>query len=128
MSEVLAKISIGELLDKLSILEIKKNKIKNKEKLNYIEDEYNILYSLSSKFLIDLTVSDYYKELSFINNELWDIEDSIRIKETNREFDSAFIDLARKVYITNDKRFEIKDKINKQTNSSIQEQKGYKYE
>lgn len=128
MSEVLAKISIGELLDKLSILEIKKNKIKNKEKLNYIEDEYNILYSLSSKFLLDLTVSDFYKELSFINNELWDIEDSIRIKETNREFDSVFIDLARKVYITNDKRFEIKDKINKQTNSSIQEQKGYKYE
>jgi len=66
--------------------------------------------------------------LSSINNELWDIEDSIRIKENNSEFDSVFIDLARKVYITNDRRYEIKNKINKKTESSIQEQKGYKYE
>jgi hypothetical protein len=128
MSEVLAKISIGELLDKLSILEIKKNKIKDKEKLKYIEDEYNILHLLSSDFLLDFTVRDYYNELSSINNELWDIEDSIRIKENNSEFDSVFIDLARKVYITNDRRYEIKNKINKKTESSIQEQKGYKYE
>jgi hypothetical protein len=128
MSEVFVKISIGELLDKLSILEIKKNKIKDKEKLKYIENEYDILNLLSYDFLLDFTVRHYYDELSSINNELWDIEDSIRIKENNNEFDSIFIDLARRVYVTNDKRYEIKNRINKKTMSAIQEQKSYKYE
>jgi hypothetical protein len=128
MSEVFVKISIGELLDKLSILEIKKNKINDKEKLKYIENEYDILNLLSYDFLLDFTVRHYYDELSSINNELWDIEDSIRIKENNNEFDSIFIDLARRVYITNDKRYDIKNRINKKTMSAIQEQKSYKYE
>lgn len=125
MSEVFAKISIGELLDKLSILEIKKNEIKNQQKLKYVEDEYDTLYLLSSNFLLDLNIKHFYTELSIINKKLWDIEEKIRKKERDKVFDLDFIETARSVYKTNDRRFEIKNEINKLTNSKIKEQKNY---
>jgi hypothetical protein len=125
MSEVFAKISIGELLDKLSILEIKKNEIKNQQKLKYVEDEYDTLYLLSSNFLLDLNIKHFYTELSIINKKLWDIEEKIRKKERDKVFDLDFIETARDVYKTNDRRFEIKNEINKLTNSKIKEQKNY---
>lgn len=128
MSEVTTKISVGELLDKLSILEIKKNKITNEIKLSYIKNEFNILYNSGISFLNDTEIKELYNELVVINSKLWDVEDLIRLKENKKEFDSDFIGLARNVYITNDKRFEIKNKINKKTKSVIQEQKSYNYE
>jgi hypothetical protein len=128
MKEVFIKVSIGELLDKLSILEIKKTKIKDYSKLSHIVHEYKNLLPSCSVFLNIFEIKNYYDELLNTNISLWDIEDLIRIKENKKEFDSEFIDLARQVYITNDKRYEIKNKINQKTNSEIQEQKSYKYE
>jgi hypothetical protein len=128
MEEVFIKVSIGELLDKLSILEIKKTKIKDYSKLSHIVHEYENLLPSCSVFLNIFEIKNHYDELLNTNITLWDIEDLIRIKENKKEFDLEFIDLARQVYITNDKRYEIKNKINQKTNSEIQEQKSYNYE
>ena len=121
-------ISIGELVDKLSILEIKRENILEKEKLSYIKKEYVLLYNLYEK-LCERTygnkLKSLYDKLYIINNNLWSIEDDIRIKESNKEFDNEFIELARKVYITNDKRFNIKSQINLLTDSNITEVKSY---
>jgi hypothetical protein len=128
MSNILVKVSIGELLDKLSILDIKKTKINDEYKLSHILYEYNNLLNLCLIFFNDIEIKNLYDELNAVNLELWEIEDSIRIKEIKKEFDSEFIDLARNVYITNDKRYYLKNQINKKTQSEIQEQKSYKYE
>ena len=118
-------ISVGELLHKLSILSIKKNRLTNPDKLFQVEKEFSYLYELSEPFL---GVKDYfnlYDDLVLVNTKLWDIEDKIRVCEKNKKFDDEFIELARSVYYTNDDRFELKNKINLLSNSEIQEQKSY---
>jgi hypothetical protein len=118
-------ISVGELIDKLSILHIKKTKITNIDKLNYVNNEFELLYNFSSVFLNDDEVLKLYHELVETNSKLWDIEDNLRVIETKKNFDINFIELSRSVYFTNDKRFELKDKINTLTNSDVREQKDY---
>jgi hypothetical protein len=118
-------ISVGELIDKLSILHIKKTKITNIDKLNYVNNEFELLYNFSSVFLNDEEVLKLYHELVETNSKLWDIEDNLRVIETKKNFDINFIELSRSVYFTNDKRFELKDKINTLTNSDVREQKDY---
>lgn len=118
-------ISVGELLDKLSILSIKKNRLTNPDKLFQVEKEFSYLHELSKPFL---GVKDYfnlYDDLVSVNSKLWEIEDKIRVCEKNKKFDEEFIELARSVYYTNDERFELKNKINLLSNSEIQEQKSY---
>lgn len=122
---IITPISVGELLDKLSILSIKKNRLTNPDKLFQVEKEFSLLYELSTQFL---TVKDYfnlYDNLVLINTKLWEIEDKLRVREKNKNFGEGFIELARSVYYTNDKRFELKNKINLLSNSQIQEQKSY---
>ena len=118
-----APISIGELVDKITILEIKKNKLQN-SKLKNVLKELSFLRELIEKYKIDIA-EDLYAQLREINLTLWNIEDQIRIKEKNKEFDNTFIELARSVYLKNDKRAEIKKKINQLSNSEITEEKSY---
>lgn len=120
------EVSIGELIDKLSILKIKLKKIKDKKKLNFVRKEYKILKKKSKKFLKNRQVLNLYFELVEINKRLWNIEDELRILENEKRFDKSFIELARLVYITNDLRFNLKNQINELTNSSLKEQKSYK--
>ena len=124
--EVNIPVSLGELLDKISILEIKSKKILNDLKLTNIKKELNGL----KKVLGDLNFNfsetkNLYEELYKINLTLWDIEDSIRILEKDKNFGNDFINLARSVYITNDKRFQVKNEINKIFNSEYVEEKSY---
>ncbi len=124
--EVNIPVSLGELLDKISILEIKNKKILDDTKLVNIKKELSGLRQVLESLNINLSdINDLYEELYNINLTLWDIEDSIRILEKNESFDKEFIDFARKVYITNDKRFEVKNKINKTFNSKYVEEKSY---
>ena len=118
-----APISIGELVDKITILEIKKNKLQN-SKLENVLKELSFLRKLMEKHQIEITDS-LFTQLKEINLTLWNIEDQIRIKEKNKEFDNIFIELARSVYFTNDKRSEIKKRINRLSNSEITEEKSY---
>ena len=118
-----APISIGELIDKITILEIKKNKLQN-SKLEHVLKELSFLRKLMEKHQIEIT-DDLFTQLKEINLTLWNIEDQIRIKEKKKEFDNIFIELARSVYFTNDKRSEIKKKINRLSNSEITEEKSY---
>ena len=118
-----APISIGELVDKITILEIKKNKLQN-SKLKNVLKELSYLRELIEKHKIDIT-DDLFFQLKEVNLSLWNIEDQIRIKEKNKEFDNAFIELARSVYFKNDKRAEIKKSINQLCNSEIIEEKFY---
>ena len=118
-----APISIGELIDKITILEIKKNKLQN-SKLENVLKELSYLRRLMEKNKIEIN-DDLFTQLKEINLTLWDIEDQIRIKEKNKEFDNIFIELARSVYFTNDKRSEIKKRINRLSNSEITEEKSY---
>ena len=123
--KIFAEISIGELLDKISILEIKLKKIKEKKKLVFIKKEYKILNQLKKKCKLKKEINLLYKNLRKTNNQLWNIENKIRKHEYLNKFDKNFINLARKVYITNDKRSEIKLKINSFTKSNIMEMKSY---
>lgn len=117
-------ISLGELVDKVSILTIKLEKIKNPDKLKNIKKEYNLLYESMKK--IGMTKdSEDFKNLVNVNLKLWDIEDKIRIKEANKNFDDEFIQLARSVYFENDKRSEIKKQINLTFGSDLIEEKEY---
>lgn len=116
-------VSVGELIDKLTILHIKKTKISNNEKLEFINKEFEILYNFSSFYLNDEVISSLYYELVDTNSKLWEIEDNLRIMESNKTFDLTFIELARKVYYINDARFHLKNKINELTDSEIREQK-----
>ena len=118
-----APISIGELVDKITILEIKKNKLQN-SKLENVFKELSFLRKLMAKHQIEIT-DDLFTQLKEINLKLWNIEDQIRIKEKKKEFDNIFIELARSVYFTNDTRSEIKKRINRLSNSEITEEKSY---
>ena len=109
-------VSHGELVDKLTILEIKLEMISEKSKINEVITEHKYLSSIFNKIKTELLA---------INKKLWNIEDSIRNLEKQKKFNSEFIELARKVYYTNDERFEIKSKINELFNSNIKEQKSY---
>jgi hypothetical protein len=122
---MLVPVSVGELIDKLSILQVKKNKVKNESKLEYINKEYELLYNLSVSFLSRKEINEKFNELIEINTKLWDIEDRLRVMESEKRFEGEFIDFARKVYITNDMRFELKNTINTLTASSIREVKEY---
>lgn len=117
-------VSIGEIVDKLTILSIKLDKFKDPEKRKNVEKEYQIL--LQSLKTSDITPeSEEFKKLKTINLKLWDIEDKIRVKEAEKSFDDEFIELARSVYFTNDERAEIKKQINLKYNSDLIEEKEY---
>ena len=118
-------VSVGELIDKLSILHVKKTKIVNQEKLTFINKEFELLYNMSSYYLNDIEISKLYHQLVDVNSKLWEIEDELRVIESTKNFDTIFIELARKVYYTNDERFSLKNDINELTNSEVREQKDY---
>lgn len=117
------EISNGELVDKLSILEIKLNKIQDSEKLKNIRKEYLLLEKAAS--LIIKRDDPLYRQLLDINQKLWEIEDKIRELEKNKDFGSEFIETARMVYFNNDIRAKIKQQINLKTNSDLFEEKSY---
>ena len=116
-------ISVGELIDKITILEIKKDKLKNL-KLKNILKELSFLRAVLEKNSIFIP-DEIFFQLKSINLKLWDIEDKIRIKEKNKEFDNEFIELARSVYLNNDRRSETKKELNIMFNSEIIEEKSY---
>jgi hypothetical protein len=118
-------VSVGELIDKLSILHVKKMKISDPEKLVYVNKEFELLYNFSSDYLNDEEITKLYHELVDTNSKLWEIEDMLRIIETEKIFDSKFIELSRSVYHTNDSRFKLKNEINERTSSEIREVKEY---
>jgi len=126
MNKILIEVSVGELLDKLSILEIKKEKIKDSEKLKYINDEYAVLKEqLSKNVQSDDTLEKLFKSLKEINTKLWAIEDDKRMCEKNSDFGEKFIKLSRDVHFLNDDRAKIKLEINNYTGSKIKEIKEY---
>jgi len=125
--KIYSEISAGELFDKISILEIKKNKIKDKNKRNIILKELSSLQETASKNIKkSKSIIKLYKKLKSINLKLWKIEDDIRDCERKNNFESKFIKLARAVYFTNDERSRVKNKINSLTKSNISEVKSYK--
>lgn len=115
-------VSIGEIFDKLSILSIKIKKITDPIKNLNVKKEYDFLIKEIDKNLQE-KISILYQNLCTVNLQLWEIEDAIRLKEFKKEFDQEFINLARSVYRTNDRRFEIKKEINKICNSTLVEEK-----
>jgi len=126
LDKILAEISAGELFDKITILEIKKEKISNKEKLIDIEKELNSLNDTVKKFIPDQSnISKHINDLKEINLKLWDIEDGKRAAEKVKKFDDKFIELARNVYKLNDERAKIKLAINTTLGSNIKEVKSY---
>ena len=126
MNKILVEVSVGELFDKISILEIKKDKIKDKEKLKYIIDEYNLLKEqMVNKVKLDEKLSGLFDSLKDINSKLWVIEDDKRLCEKNSDFGEKFIKLSRDIHFLNDKRASIKLEINNQTGSKIKEIKEY---
>ena len=118
-------VSLGELMDKISILKIKKKNIKDKKKLIYINEELHLLELTLLKSIDHKKVPEYLEMLININSKLWKIEDDIRDCERNKKFDQQFIDLARAVYFTNDQRSQIKLDINNYFGSKIIEVKSY---
>jgi len=117
------EVSIGEIVDKLSILQIKLENITDEDKLVNIKKEFNYLYNIVFK---DLKIQlDDYQRLLDINKQLWDIEDDIRDEERNKRFGERFIELARAVYVTNDERSRIKKDINLKYGSEFVEEKSY---
>ena len=129
-NSISVEVSYGELIDKITILEIKAEHIKNRSKLHNVQTELLILNNI---YYHDIPLTEktksLKKELKRVNEELWVIEDDIRLKEQNKEFDEEFIQLARLVYITNDRRGDIKREINEHLGSYLVEEKEYtKYE
>jgi hypothetical protein len=118
-------VSVGELIDKLSILHVKQLKIINENKLFFINKEFEIIYNMSSTYLENKKILNLYHQLIEVNLLLWDVEDELRTIENTKNFDSHFIELARKVYYTNDDRFLLKNQINELTDSEVREQKDY---
>ena len=118
-------VSLGELVDKISILHIKNINIKDDEKLKLIREELELLNQTLNKHIKNNDIQNYLDSLIEINSRLWVIEDDIRDCERNKKFDQTFIDLARSVYFTNDKRSEVKLEINKKFGSKIIEVKSY---
>ena len=126
MNKILVEVSAGELLDKISILEIKLEKIQDPEKLKYINDEYKILKKqLNLNINKDNKIDNLFKSLKEINYKLWVIEDDKRQCEKNKNFGETFIKLSRDVHFLNDKRATIKLSINEYTGSKIKEIKEY---
>ena len=126
MDKILAEISAGELIDKITILEIKKEKISNKEKLVEVNKELNSLNETLKKTINDKRkIINFKNDLKKINLKLWDIEDGKRSAEKNNKFDAKFIELARSVYKFNDERAKIKLAINNALGSNIKEVKSY---
>ena len=126
MNKILVEVSVGELFDKISILEIKKDKIKDKEKLKYIVDEYNLLKEqMIDKVKLNEKLSGLFDALKDINSKLWVIEDDKRLCEKDSDFGEKFIKLSRDIHFLNDKRASIKLEINNQTGSKIKEIKEY---
>ena len=126
MNKILVEVSVGELLDKISVLEIKKEKIKDPEKLKFINDEYNILNEqLKNNVKSDDKLNNLFKSLKEINSKLWVIEDDKRLCEKNSDFGEKFIKLSRNVHFLNDDRAKIKLEISKHTKSKIKEIKEY---
>ena len=122
-TEILAPISLGELIDKITILEIKKMHMTG-IKLNNVDKELNLLKCIIKNK--DLKIDTYLiNDLKEVNSSLWDIEDKIRIKESEQKFDKEFIQLARSIYKENDKRASLKKEINKKYNSNLIEEKLY---
>ena len=119
-------ISLGELIDKISILLIKEKNISDEKKLSKIHEELSLLKKTLNHKVNDKNIKNYLNKLVEINTRLWKIEDDIRDCERNKKFDKIFMDLARSVYVTNDKRSEIKNEINKKFGSTIVEVKSYK--
>ena len=119
-------ISLGELIDKISILRIKKINIKDQQKLSHIDKELNLLEGILKNSVSDKKIDEYLNKLIEVNSMLWIIEDNIRECEKEKKFDEKFIQLARSVYQTNDKRSEIKLNINKYFGSTLVEVKSYK--
>ena len=118
-------VSLGELIDKISILHIKNINIKDEEKLKLIREELELLNQTLNKHIKNNDIQNYLDSLIEINSKLWVIEDDIRDCERNKKFDQTFIDLARSVYFTNDKRSEVKLEINRKFGSKIIEVKSY---
>lgn len=119
------EVSNGELIDKITILQIKKEEIRDKQKLSNVEREYVSLLHSASLLLNTKEVQQLCEQLKDVNHELWRIEDAIREKERAKTFDQEFVQLARSVYVTNDKRAAIKKQIDKITNSKLTEEKSY---
>ena len=126
MNKIIVEVSVGELLDKISILEIKKEKIKDPEKLKFISDEHSILKDqLETNVKSDDKLNKLFQDLKEINAKLWVIEDDKRDCEKNKDFGDKFIKLSRDVHFLNDNRAKIKLEMNNHTGSSIKEIKEY---
>ena len=126
MNKIVVEVSVGELLDKISILEIKKEKIKDPEKLRYINNEHDVLKDQFLKNVkSDEKLDSLFKFLKEINNKLWVIEDDKRLCEKNSDFGEEFIKLSRDVHFLNDERAKIKLEMNNHTGSKIKEIKEY---
>tara|TARA_Y100001970_G_scaffold215373_1_gene263450 strand:+ start:685 stop:1077 length:393 start_codon:yes stop_codon:yes gene_type:complete len=126
MNKILVEVSVGELLDKLSILEIKKEKIKDNDKLKFINEEYKILKSEFDKNVkSDDRLEKLFNALKEINSKLWVIEDDKRLCEKNSDFSEKFVKLSRDVHLLNDNRAKLKLEINNYTGSKIKEIKEY---
>ena len=127
MNKILVEVSVGELLDKISILEIKQEKIKDTEKLNYINEEHSILKDqLNNNVKSDKKLTELFESLKKINAKLWVIEDDKRQCEKEKDFTDSFIKLSRDVHFLNDDRAKIKLEINNHTGSKIKEIKEIK--
>ena len=126
MNKILVEVSVGELLDKISILEIKQEKIKDPEKLKFINDEHSILKSqLEQNVKTDEKLEKLFQSLKKINSKLWVIEDDKRLCEKEKDFGEKFIKLSRDVHFLNDDRAKIKLEMNNHTGSKIKEIKEY---
>ncbi len=126
MNKILVEVSVGELLDKISILEIKSEKIKDPEKIKFINDEYKILKDQLENSIKNYSeIESLYKSLKEINSKLWVIEDDKRLCEKNSDFGEKFIKLSRDVHFLNDERSKLKLDINNKTGSKIREIKEY---
>ena len=126
MNKILVEVSVGELLDKISILEIKKEKIKDSEKLKFIDNEYSVLKEqLKTNVKNDEKLNKLFQSLKEINSKLWIIEDDKRMCEKNSDFSEKFIKLSRDIHFLNDNRAKIKFEINEHTDSQIREIKQY---
>lgn len=125
-NKIYAEISVGELLDKISILEIKQKNLKDNEKIKIVNKELESLnMTLKKEVTMTEEIQSLYQDLKKINSMLWDIEDGKRDCERNKDFGDKFIELARSVYIENDNRSKIKNKINQLSGSNISEVKSY---
>ena len=126
MNKILIEVSVGELLDKLTILEIKQEKIKDAEKLKYINDEYSVLKDeLNKSVKTNPKLDELFNSLKKINEKLWVIEDDKRLCEKNSDFGEKFVKLSRDIHFLNDDRAKIKLEINNHTGSKIKEIKEY---